>query len=100
MKRTVLLLFAFVAFTAELHSHEWYDYDCCDNRDCYPLPEDAVLEELPNGSWSAAWISPKSGKLIKGIVSPQNVRDTQNHQLHGCETSYGDPRCLYIHRGT
>jgi hypothetical protein len=80
-------------------AHEWYDYDCCDQRDCYPLPDDAFLDELPDGNYYARWISPLDGKLIEGVVAARNVRDTQNHQLHGCQTSYGNPRCLYIHRG-
>ena len=80
-------------------AHEWYDYDCCDTRDCYPLPADAVLTELPEGAWHAKWISPLDGKLIEGVVAPQNVRDSQNREVHGCQTSYGTPRCLYIHRG-
>jgi hypothetical protein len=94
--RVVLFL---VLCVTSAYAHEWYDYDCCDKRDCYPLPEDAILEELPNGAWSAQWVSPLDGKPVKGVVAPQNVRDSQNRQLHGCQTNYGTPRCLYIHRG-
>lgn len=100
LNRLILALVFTVAATVLAYSHEWYDYDCCDTRDCYPLPGDAIIQEnSAAGNWYAEWISPKTGKHIKGFVAPNNVRDTQNHQIHGCETLYGTPRCLYVHRG-
>lgn len=77
----------------------WYDRDCCSNKDCYPLPEDAYLEERPGGDYYARWISPLNGKLIEGIVRRSGVRDTRDGRVHGCEASYTAPRCIYIHRG-
>jgi len=95
----IKVIIALIFLTTSAVAHEWYDYDCCDTRDCYPLPADAVLTELPEGAWHAKWVSPLDGKLIDGVVAPQNVRDSQNREVHGCQTSYGTPRCLYIHRG-
>jgi hypothetical protein len=77
----------------------WYDTDCCDMKDCYPLPADAYLEERTHGMWYATWISPLDGDKIEGIVRAENVRDSQDRRLHGCQSSYGTPRCIYIHRG-
>lgn len=93
------IILALLVFSVPSYAHDWYDFDCCDERDCYPLPDAAFLEERDNGAYFARWVSPIDGKLIEGIVSAQNVRDTHNHQIHGCQTSYGTPRCLYIHRG-
>lgn len=80
-------------------SHGWYDYVCCSDRDCYPLPDEAILEEQSNGDYLVKWISPLSGRIIEGRVTRQNVRDTQDGRIHGCERSDGLPRCIYIHRG-
>jgi hypothetical protein len=94
-----IVFFTLLWVSTIVGAHEWYDFDCCDTRDCYPLPDDAILIELPEGAWHAEWISPLDGKPIKGVVAPQNVRNSQDRKVHGCQTSYGQPRCLYIHRG-
>ena len=96
---TLLCLVAIVILLNKAVAHDWYDRECCSNKDCYPLPEDAYLEERENGSYYAKWISPLNGKVIEGIVQRQNVRDTRDGRIHGCERSYAEPRCLYIHRG-
>lgn len=88
----------------EAHSHEtasgWsYDASCCHNRDCYPLPEGYSYFEQPDGHYFATWVSPKTGKIVSGVVSKYNVHDTRDDLEHGCEMSDGKPRCLYIHRG-
>lgn len=95
----IRVVLALVALVVPAYAHDWYDYDCCDTRDCYPLPDDAIYYEMENGVWYAEWISPLTGKQVKGMVAARNVRDTRDNKVHGCETSWGPPRCLYIHRG-
>jgi hypothetical protein len=93
------LVAAFVFLAPVVSSHEWYDQDCCDTKDCYELPIDAVIEEREHGLFYALWISPLTGDKIEGIVRPENVRWSKDGKLHGCESSYGTPRCIYINRG-
>jgi hypothetical protein len=95
------LVAAFVFLAPVVWAHKWYDYVCCSDRDCYPLPDDALLEEQSNGDYLVKWISPLSGRIIEGRVTRQNVRDTQDPtgKIHGCERSDGLPRCIYILRG-
>lgn len=93
------LVAAFVFVAPVAFAHSWYDYVCCSDRDCYPLPDDAVLEEQSNGDYLVRWVSPLSGKIIEGRVVKRNVKDTRDGRIHGCERSDGLPRCIYIHRG-
>ncbi len=96
-----ILLIIIVLGQQQAYAHSWYDYVCCSNRDCYPLPEDAMLEEQSNGDYLVKWVSPLSGRIIEGRVTRHLVKDTQDPtgKIHGCERSDGLPRCIYIHRG-
>jgi hypothetical protein len=42
-------LLGLLFISSSVLAHEWYDYDCCDNRDCYPLDDTAELKELSGG---------------------------------------------------
>lgn len=92
-------LLAILLLVTPAWAHEWYDQDCCDVKDCYKLPVDAVIEEREHGMFYALWISPLTGEKIEGIVRPENVRWSMDGNIHGCESSYGTPRCIYILRG-
>lgn len=98
--RLAALVAAFVFLAPVVWAHEWYDDDCCNKKDCYQLPADAVIEERAYGLFYAAWISPVSGEKIEGIVRPEGVRWSKDGNLHGCESAYNTPRCIYINRGS
>jgi hypothetical protein len=96
----IKVIIALIFLTTSAVAHEWYDYDCCDTRDCYPLDDTAELKELPGGKWQVKWKSPKTGLIIEGVVPARAVRNSQDHELHGCEIPHTTtPRCIYIHRG-
>ena len=95
----MLCLGAIIYLISQANAHSFYDAACCHNRDCYPLPDGYSYYELPDGNYHAAWISPHTGKIVEGIVSRNNVKDTHDGKEHGCETPESKPRCLYIHRG-
>lgn len=72
-------------------AHDWYDYDCCSDMDCYPI-EAAELAIVPGG-----WRIRATNELIGWDDSKR--RDSKDGRFHRC--SYGGDRarktiCLYV----
>lgn len=66
-----------------LHAHEWYPAICCNDRDCYEIPADAV--EVVDGGYRL--------KSNGQIIPWDQVRETPGeagHSFHVC-TERGDP---------
>lgn len=69
-----LLLLA--ALTSDAKSHEWYDSDCCSERDCAPIIE---MKFLPNGF---IWFKTAIGEATTNENT--KIRGTQDDKEHGC----------------
>ena len=85
-------------------ANHWYDGECCSNRDCEAIPDDAVREV--EGGFLVEYLSTSWGH-VRGTVPYSRVRpskacDEQGHCFHACAkppTKQGDPggvRCLYV----
>lgn len=76
-------------------AHEWYDYECCSETDCHPLPVDAV-QATPEG-----WFIKESGETIP--YGDPRERKSKDSGYHRCTmTGYTGTgrilitRCLYV----
>jgi hypothetical protein len=45
----VLLFLAFLSVPMAALAHSWYSQSCCSDKDCAPIPADAVIET--SGGW-------------------------------------------------
>lgn len=88
MKMLRLLGLALVVLmipTATL-AHDWYDYDCCSDKDCGPIDESRVTQD-------------KDGFLVDGKFRfpKDKIRPSQDGRFHFCQNPHtGTPLCLYI----
>jgi hypothetical protein len=70
------------------HSHEWFDNDCCSDRDCKVVPNGTIVE-LPDGS---GWRIAGFPDVIKR--NDPRARMTKNGQEAICVGSL-TLRCIY-----
>jgi hypothetical protein len=82
-----LLLVVFL-FATPASAHEWFDSDCCSDRDCRVVPS-GTITELPDGSgWRVRGFSEKIGR------SDPRARPSKNGQEAVCSASL-TLRCIY-----
>ncbi len=68
-------------------AHSWYDAACCSDRDCAPVPDEAVIEH-PGGFEIRA-----TGEL----VSRHNAKFGRDDRYHICRSPVSNALlCLYI----
>lgn len=109
MRKFFLTALVVIAATAA-HAHSWYDYDCCSDRDCEPVPfhsvsitEEGVHVKLEPGEHSLV-LEGVDELLLWGDV---NIRQSQDGEHHACVapalTDFEDGRqvgdrllCVYI----
>jgi hypothetical protein len=73
-------------------AHSWYDTSCCSNRDCEPIPPDAVNETATG--YEVNYFS-KQGFPVHGFMPREKARHSQDGRFHGCATSTRF-LCLYV----
>lgn len=86
-----------IALAVRGHAHSWYDYECCSDEDCKPVPHESI-EEKPNGD--VTYTMPDGYKCH---FSASQIRDGQDTEWHACiiEASHAGPnygrscRCIY-----
>lgn len=116
MPKAVMVLIVYVIFLAVLissaksqeHEHgkdgvpTWYDADCCDYKDCRPVPDDEVEEVAPD-----KWLHKPTGLTYENEGTWRRVRDTKDGRFHVCfapelnrgEWTGGYVRyCIYVKR--
>lgn len=90
------LLWLAALFAATMHtpaqSHGWYERACCDERDCEPLPLDAVT--LTPQGYHVRYIS-MNGNAIDQVVPRARVRPSHDGGYHGCAVATL-VICLYV----
>jgi len=86
MIRTLPL--ALLLFVSPAMAHDWYDADCCHNRDCHALADGAVT------ATSKGWLIRETGELIP--FGDARERRSQDSHFHRCEPKAGRTRCLYV----
>lgn len=92
-----LLLLAAVCF-AQPHQHihgvtvpDWYDPDCCDRRDCFPVEDSKDLEFLQLGGIPAI----RYKKTYMFMQNSTKWRKSQDERFHVCIYNT-TPLCVYI----
>jgi hypothetical protein len=73
-------------------AHDWYDRNCCSDRDCEPLPPEAV-EDMADG-WHINYISAR-GFRVKFVLPHGKERHSHDGQFHGCAAPTNF-YCLYV----
>lgn len=86
-------------------AHSWYPYDCCSDRDCWPMGEDADARE-PDPK-----IVPGGYRTFDGIfIAERDTRPSRDGRFHICRqggardgkivTPYSAKPCLFVPRPT
>lgn len=92
----VLVALGFVIYMALFgyaHSHSWYDAECCNEKDCAPVPDPHNIIENADGT-----ISYKHCRY-----SQYTIRNSQDGDWHACIGQYTPPgaaggHCYCIYR--
>jgi hypothetical protein len=87
------LLGAFGGQAAPAAAHGWYDIACCSDRDCEPLPIDAVVETATG--YEVTFYSARLRFLVQGYVPRERIKISQDGSFHVC----ANPTriiCLYV----
>jgi hypothetical protein len=72
--------------------HSWYDWDCCADNDCKPVPAEDVAEIV--GGWKYL----PTGNEFK---DPKRIRPSHDGNFHVCiNPSNKQSLCIYIVSGT
>lgn len=67
-----------------VHAHSWYPYDCCSDRDCWPMGLDADARE-PDPASSRVAISPMTGITWRsGTHAPRRTGASMSAAAAGC----------------
>lgn len=91
------------------YAHSWYDYDCCSDQDCSPIPFGSV--EIVEDGYRIT-LKPGDHPLVHAPFTytipydSPNVRVSRDDKYHACVISIGEipeatgptlsVRCLYI----
>jgi hypothetical protein len=102
----VLVLFSFTRAEASDHiapghpmagEPHWYDRDCCDMRDCEPLPSGGTVEDVPGKGLRVRYTSAINGLEINGIIPYSRIRPSRDGNIHPCQIPpMQSIRCLYM----
>lgn len=99
--------FLFVWLVDRALAHEWYDYECCDNRDCYEL-RDGSVTVTPMG-YRVDYVS-RDGFRVQMLINfgDKRIRQSRDQHFHTCEGFVYQGaeaptgrwiRCLYVPSG-
>ncbi len=81
-----IFLCAFLCVMRAAGAHSWYEARCCSDKDCAPLPDDAV-QVVPGG-----YVLKSSGEFIP----EKDTRPGQDDQFHICINALTNTRlCFY-----
>lgn len=105
MKIAALVGLALLACAPAASAHSWYPYDCCSDRDCWPMGVDADARE-PDPR-----IVPGGYLTHDGIfVAERDTRPSRDGRFHVCRaggaltgaviTPSQRPVCLFVPRPT
>jgi hypothetical protein len=72
--------------------HHWYEEECCSDKDCEELPNEAVSAR-EHGYW-VNYIN-YAGYAVTGLVPYAKVRPSHDEKYHACSIGYSII-CLYV----
>ena len=89
--RRIVAALVFAVMASSATAHEFYAPECCNDKDCAPLPADAVTA-TPKG-----WLVKPTGEVLP--YQSHKLRRAPDGQFHGCFVG-GDASktmlCLYV----
>ena len=89
--RRIVAALVFAVMASSATAHEFYAPECCNDKDCAPLPADAV-SATPKG-----WLVKPTGEVVP--YQSHKLRSAPDGQFHGCFVG-GDANktmlCLYV----
>lgn len=100
MQRPFLIAAALVAaflLPDSVRAHSFYSFACCSDKDCTPVPDEAVTET--ERGWEVFYKSPLTGRLIQGFIERGSWRQkwSPDGRVHACEKfSTPEPQCIYV----
>ena len=83
---------------SQARSHDWYDQECCSDKDCAPVEEVKFFQdEAGNASVS---VRTKFG-FAEGQLKHISIRPSKDDEYHACIITYHAAfiRCLYVPAG-
>ncbi len=85
--RLLTLFFTLVWIASPADAHDWYDGDCCSDRDCHPVADGIVIDTQDGGVDVKGFI--QSGGFIQHLA-PSSTRlrwslDTRDHICNDAE---------------
>lgn len=90
-----LLLIAAAMTPREAKAHSWYDGDCCNDRDCFPVASTDV-RKIEGG-----WLYLPTGNVFKNEPPYIRIRPSKDEHFHVCIGTAtagvkGHSYCIYI----
>ena len=98
----IVALFGLLIFIAlsnsKAHSHEWYDKECCSDKDCAPVEEIKFLTDKEGRATVS--VKTKHG-YAEGQLKHITIRPSKDDEYHACLVVYHAAviRCLYVPAG-
>jgi hypothetical protein len=95
MATRALILLASVAiglavmWISPVNGHNWYDPECCSDRDCFPVPG----KQLADGRYLFLVLD------IEYIKTEAEIRPSRDENFHACQPAHKkEPVCFYAPR--
>jgi len=87
-----IIVTAMLVLAEMARAHSWYGAECCNNRDCEQLPDDAVTIE--EGGYRVRYVA-KLGLHVDVLVPFGGVKPSRDGHYHGCANTITF-LCLYV----
>jgi hypothetical protein len=91
----LLIALALVVSAKKARTHEWYDHDCCNIRDCRPVLDSDVSENA-----KGVWKYLPTGATFANEPTFKRIRPSKDNRYHVCVSLNGAiGYCIYIVTG-
>jgi hypothetical protein len=87
LRGVAIAIIALLAAPALLHAHSWYPFECCSDRDCFPV----AVEDVQ--------VSAEGYTLADGtFISFKETRPSPDGQYHVCRRQDGKGAVIRMHK--
>lgn len=95
IKVIILSILVIASLNTALSAHDWYPYDCCSEKDCHPIPCEAIKEQGKNLVYNGY-------TFFEDMIKPS--LDGQCHVCISNEVPNPDftpfPHCIFIQQNS
>ena len=79
-----IIIFIALIISSQVFAHSWYDLECCDLRDCEPMPKGSVI------------LTPQGYYLPNGVTVPYDqARPSMDEDYHWCRWNKDSPVVIH-----